>query len=411
MLKRLRRKFIVITMVLTASVLIGVLGSTLYTSYATQRDMVEEALESSAEGELSQMPMMMGRGPRDDGFRPNMLALALDVSADGVVLETSHSPLYINPSVLSDVLSAIIESDADRGADSDMHLSWSRSIREDGSLRIVIVDTSVMDESLSKQVRDDLIITALALVAMFAIVWWLSGWALEPVARAWEEQKRFVADASHELKTPLAVILANTQILLGEEKVDPESMRWVESTQDEAEHMLSLVNELLELARTDEAASGGAGNALRREELDFSELVDAAALEFDALAFERGCTLEAEVEPGIMLEGDKDWLRRVVRIFIDNACKYADPGTTVTVRLVRATPHARLTVTNLGNPIDPEDLPHVFERFYRSDKARTRGTGGFGLGLAIAKGIVEAHGGEVSATSSAEAGTTFALSL
>ena len=117
------------------------------------------------------------------------------------------------------------------------------------------------------------------------------------------------------------------------------------------------------------------------------------------------------VEGDIHIDGDPNWLMRLSKILIDNACKYAAPGTTIDVKLSRASGHVTLSVTNQGNVIDPEDLPHLFDRFYRSDKARDRETGGFGLGLAIAKGIAEAHGGTISATSTAEAGTTFTVTL
>lgn len=411
MFKQLRRKFIVITMVLTGTILIGVLGSTLWTTYTTQRDLVQEQLDRSIDNDLDEMPLMGGRGPEKDGLRANMLVIALDVSSDGVILQTSRSPIIVNSSVLADVVDVALASEVDQGRIDDLHVAWCRAWKNISTLRIVIVDTSAMDSALTEQIWADLRIIVIALLINFFVVWWLSGWALEPVARAWEDQRRFVSDASHELKTPLAVILANTDILVHDDKIPSESQRWIESTQEEAEHMKSLVNELLELARADESASGGTTSALHKEQVDFSELVDSAALEFDAVAFERGCMLESEITPDISLMGDRVWLSRLVRILIDNACKYAAVGTTVEVNLSKTTNHARLTVINQGNPIEPEDLPHVFERFYRSDKVRTRGTGGFGLGLAIAKSIVDAHGGKISVTSNEVEGTCFTVVL
>ena len=407
MFKQLRRKFIIITMVLTGTILIGVLGSTLWTTYTTQRDLVQEQLDRSIENDLDEMPLMGGKGPEKDGLRANMLVIALDVSSDGVILQTSRSPIIVNSSVLADVVDVALASEVDQGRIDDLHVAWCRAWKNISTLRIVIVDTSAMDSALTEQIWADLRIIVIALLINFFVVWWLSGWALEPVARAWEDQRRFVSDASHELKTPLAVILANTDILVHDDQIPSDSQRWIESTQEEAEHMKSLVNELLELARADESASGGATSALHKEQVDFSELVDSAALEFDAVAFERGCMLESKITPEISLMGDRVWLSRLVRILIDNACKYAAVGTTVEVNLSKTANHARLTVVNQGNPIEPEDLPHVFERFYRSDKVRTRGTGGFGLGLAIAKSIVDAHGGKISVTSNEVEGTCF----
>ena len=134
-------------------------------------------------------------------------------------------------------------------------------------------------------------------------------------------------------------------------------------------------------------------------------------LEFDAVAFERGCSIDTDIEEGIHLSADKSQIARAVRTLVDNATKYATKGTTVKVTLKRVGKRAKLTVNNASAAIDPEDLDHIFDRFYRSDKARARETGGFGLGLAICKGIVEAHDGEISVTSSDEDGTTFTVLL
>jgi len=430
MLKRLKRQFVLITVVLGGIILLGVLGSTLYSTWSTQRDIINQALDRAVNDDLDHMPMIGddrhdgGRG--EGGGAKNLLALAVDVSEDGMVIKTSRAPVAINSTVLKEVVAVALSSEEDTGRDGELHVAWKRrlffesidldNLEELGyedlgytpSARIAIVDTSAMDSALSEQVKSDVIITIVALIALFGVAWFLSSLALAPVARAWEDQRRFVSDASHELKTPLAVILANTEILLNDEEIPAESRRWVESTADEASLMRSLVNDLLELARTDEGASGG---AMRKEDVDLSLLVESAALEFDAVAFEHGCLIEEQVEPGIQVQGDPEWLTRLTKILIDNACKYAQAGTTIGISLSHHQSHAVLSVSNQGNPIDAEDLEHIFDRFYRSDKARTRETGGFGLGLAIAKGIAEAHGGKIAATSSEAEGTTFTVTL
>lgn len=410
MLKRLRRKFIVIVMTLVGAVLIGVLGFTYLATAQTQRQLIEGSLERSISGGMNNRPTFGGERPRDDnGMRfGGLLSLLVDVSDEGIVLQVSDAPVVINTQALNDVITRVIVDGELSGRDTSAHIAWQSAELDDGGMRIAIVDTSSSDTILYEQAVKDLQIICVALIALFIITWWLSGWALKPVERAWEQQRRFVADASHELKTPLAVILANTQILQKHEGVSDDAMRWVESTSDEAEHMNSLVQDLLQLARADETAAAGSSSSLRHEDIDLSEMVEAAALEFDAVAFERGCMLDSQVEEGIHLAGDPEWIERMVRILIDNATKYGEKGTDVLVKLAKTGSHITLTVHNEGNPIDAEDLPHVFERFYRSDKARSReGEGGFGLGLAIAKGIVDAHGGDISVTSSQAEGTTF----
>ena len=225
----------------------------------------------------------------------------------------------------------------------------------------------------------------------------LARWVVRPTERAWSQQQQFVADASHELKTPLAVMMANNSILLSNENETIESQRrWVESNQAEARQMLELVNDMLFLARPQNAE-----RQTVRETVDLSALVQRNTLQFEAVCFERGVVLEDEVATGISVLGDANRLQRLASTLIDNACKYAD--TKVSVKLTRAGNQAKLAICNDGAVIPAEDLPHVFDRFYRVDKARVRSEGGVGLGLAIAQEVAHEHGGAITVASSEEA--------
>ena len=290
---------------------------------------------------------------------------------------------------------------------------YKRQVTEQGNMRIAIVDTTMADRALANLLLNAVVVMAASLSILFAVASFLSNWAIAPIARAWEQQRRFVADASHELKTPLSVILANSQILARDGRIPGDDVRWVQSTVDEAQHMKNLVSDLLELAKAEEGRDG-IGSALSMEDIDLSNLVESAVLEFDPVAFERGCSIEASIEPDLRVKGDPEWLERLAKILLDNACKYARPQSTVRVGLRRSSRHVQLSVNNQGTPIAREDLPHIFERFYRSERARSRTNGdegGFGLGLAIAKGVAEACGGGISAESSDEAGTTFTVTF
>ena len=220
-------------------------------------------------------------------------------------------------------------------------------------------------------------------------------------------RRRFVSDASHELKTPLTVILANTGLVLShpEDTVAAQS-KWLEYTHDEAEQMKELVDDLLFLAKSDAARQPAA-----RAETAMSEVALGCLLPFESVAFEAGVALKHRITPGLSLRGDEGQLRRLVMILLDNAVKYAGPGGTVTFTLERHQERLRLAVHNTGEPIPPEHLPHLFERFYRADAARNRSGGGYGLGLAIARSIVEGHHGRLTVTSTAAAGTTFTALL
>ena len=214
-----------------------------------------------------------------------------------------------------------------------------------------------------------------------------------------------MADASHELKTPLTVILTNTGILLSHpEDTVAEQRKWVEYIRDEAQRMRELVEDLLFLARHD------AGREPPPDQtVDLSELLWSALLPFEPVAFEQGVELESGIQGGLTVRGRADQLRRLAAILLDNAVKYAGAQGKVRVALTRGEKGgACLTVRNTGPAIPPE---HLFERFYRADDSRARSSGGYGLGLAIAKSIVESHRGTITVQSGAEEGTLFTVRL
>ena len=414
MLKKLKRKFVAIVTTLAGLVLAGVLAMSLYSTYVNQQGLIKDALDRNLEGSTEAVPVIGAARKSEAGTkrRTNMLALTVEISQSGVVLESSDDNVSINGPVLEKVVDQALEASSNHGSLPEYHVSWKSATTGSGTTRIAIVDTAAVDDTFHNAIVRNIEIVALGILVLLGISWKLADWALAPVQRAWDQQRRFVSDASHELKTPLAVILANTQILQRDKALPADTRRWVDSAAEEAGHMKTLVNDLLQLARADESVAGTA-DILKRTDVDLSEIVSSAALEFDAVAFERGTSVEDSVAEGVHVQGDADWLRRMVRILIDNAVKYAAVGTTVKVTLEQRSKGCRLTVNNQGPTIPAEDLPHVFERFYRSDKARTRdgGTGGFGLGLAIAKSTVDAHGGSIQCTSDEKSGTTFTVTL
>lgn len=406
MLKRLRRKFCAITLLLVGLVLVAALGSTFVSAANTQSEITRSMLEKSLEQGFAQPPTLGGGENADRAF-----VVTLDVSDVGVVLSRSGAAIEVSSDQMADVIAKAIQSPSDSGHSEKLHVAWMKR-QTDSGFTLALCDTTSRDGAIARQLGMDVAIFVGAMAALAVVVRILSKWALSPVERAWDQQRRFISDASHELKTPLAVICANSQILQRDASIPEGSRRWVESTAEEADHMKGLVEDLLTLARADEAAAGTTEDALRHDEVDLSSLVDEAALEFDAVAFERGCSIDSEVAGDIVVRGDADQLGRVVRTLLDNATKYAERNSLVRVHLTQAGSHAQLTVANRGPLIEPEDLEHLFDRFYRTDKARSRQeTGGYGLGLAIAKSTVEAHGGKIWATSDAAEGTCFHVTL
>ena len=172
--------------------------------------------------------------------------------------------------------------------------------------------------------------------------------------------------------------------------------------------MQGLVNEMLELAKVEANAQKQTQIA---EPVDFSDLVDGQTLMFDSVALERNCQFDCEIDEDIVVKGDEQQLRKMTSTLVENAFKYVNEGGAIDVNLRKSGKNALLSIRNTGSVISADDLPHIFDRFYRTDKARTSGAGGFGLGLAIAREIARSHGGDITCASNESDGTTFTVTL
>lgn len=407
MLKRLRREFIAITMLLVGLVLAGVLGITLVANAASLRAGADRILDRAVERGVSVGQLGDPTGTMGSDY---MLAAVVDISRAGSVLVVDETPFDVPLDTLKAVLHDASTSEASSGRCDGYPVMWKRAETSWG-YRIAFLDTYTIDSTLRSQAVTCVAVFLVSMGVLFAVAYVLSGWALRPVERAWAQQRRFVSDASHELKTPLAVIIANTQILQHEKGLPEGSRRWVDSTADEASHLRELIEDLLTLARSDEREASG-GKREEAEEVELAPIVSGCCLEFDAVAFERGCSIEQSLAEGVRARVAPEEYGRVVRTLLDNATKYATAGSTIGVRLERDGRRSRLAVNNHGEVIAPEDLEHLFDRFFRTDRARERtAAGGFGLGLAIARGIVEAAGGTIAATSTEADGTTITVTL
>ena len=293
-----------------------------------------------------------------------------------------------------------LSADADSGVLAAWHM---RYLRTTGALtvRIAFMDSTFEQATLRSLVRTCLLIGAAALLVLFGLSWLLSGFVTRPVARTWQNQQQFLSDASHELKTPLTVILSSADLL--KTSAQPEQRQYVDNISVESRRMKALVEDMLTLSRTE------SGRAAPFAPLDLSDLVTDAALRFEPVAFEAGHPLQYDIQNGAALSGDRQQLDQLLDILLDNAVKYAAKDAPIRLTLDISGRNAVLAVENPGEPIPPDKLPHLFDRFYRVDDART-GAGGFGLGLAIARQIVRRHKGTITAASDARA-TRFTVTL
>lgn len=347
-------------------------------------------------------PEIGGKRAKDDPVIPVVVCA---VEADGSL---SIAPSATTASIADDVLDGAVAAIAEKGEGTGyldaLGLFYAKRT-VGGTTLLAFADASAAASWQSLALALAAIgVGALAVFLVISV--FFSRWALRPVQRAWGQQQRFVADASHELKTPLTVILANTAILREHpERSIASQSQWIESTQTEAERMQELVCDMLDLAKPGHAPSQ------QHEPVDLTDLVEGVLLQFESVAFERHVALSAEIDRAVSVTGDATRLRRLTATLLDNACKYANEGGSIAVTLRQTVRHIELRVHNTGTAIAREDLPHVFDRFYRADKARTRATGSYGLGLAIAREIAKEHGGTIEAASEESTGTTFTVTL
>ena len=280
-----------------------------------------------------------------------------------------------------------------------------RYLRQNNGLyqKLAFVDMSMEQATLREMMGSYLQIGAAAMLLLLGVSILLSRWATRPVERTWRQQRQFLSDASHELKTPLTVILSNAE-LLESAQLPERPARWTDNIRSEAGRMKSLVEEMLTLARADTAVRSAV-----MAETSLSDLATDCVLAFEPVAFEAGKPLESDVAPDVTVLGDGDKLRQLVGVLLDNAIKYGRDGGAITLTLRRTDRQARLTVSNPGDPIPPDQLRRLFERFYRADASRGEQSG-FGLGLPIAASIASEHRGTLKAESDA-ASTRFLFTM
>ena len=253
--------------------------------------------------------------------------------------------------------------------------------KKDNGTLLVFTDKSAEIDMMNKLKRTTVIVGLISIVILSVAAYFLSGLIVRPIKVAFDKQKQFVSDASHELKTPLTVISANADVLEGEIGEN----KWLNYIQDQAERMNVLVNDLLNLTRLENNSN------FVLTEFDLSKAIENTALPFECRAFDAGKRFDLRIEQGIRITGSEQHIKQMAAIFIDNALKYSKENGTVRVRLSNDNGKIRFSVYNTGTGLKESEKEKVFERFYRSDASRNRATGGYGLGLAIAKSIIDKH--------------------
>ncbi|MEQ2457128.1 sensor histidine kinase [Flavonifractor hominis] len=388
MIKRLRFKFVFVNMSIVALLLCVIFGLIFY---FTGANLERESIQMMQN--IASQPVQLGT-PSELDEQVRLPFFTLQLGPHGELISTGGGYYDLSDDVFLDQLIDMAFASPKRlGVIQEYNLRYYR-VDTPMSQCLVFADISSEKATMDGLMRTCLFIGGVSFVAFLWVSILLSKWAVRPVERAWKQQRQFVAAASHELKTPLTVILTNAELMQEPGYDEEKRERFLESILTMSRQMRRLIEQMLELARADSAE---AEQAFAPVEL--SRLAAQAALPFEPLYFERGLTLTLDIEKEIQVMGDQAQLRQLMEILLDNAHKYSSPGGTTWVSLRRrGKGRCVLQVADEGAPIPEEELGQIFKRFYRADPARSR-TGSFGLGLSIAESIVRQHHGTIWAQS------------
>ena len=419
MIRKLRARIIIINMALMGIVILAIFTTVCINSYSNAVNDMERGLnqvvgnrdfdrdratddnappfDKESKGSFKQKPNIHDNEPMQISSY-----VIVELDDDGNITNTTENNVSIDADDLEECVKLARQSNSISGQIGDYRLMYVKHDFMEVH-KIVFASNNMVFANLRNTVLVSVGLFFGSMVIIFLISLWLSGLAVKPVKKAWEQQKQFVADASHELKTPLTVILANNNIMMShpQSRVTDER-QWLESTEEEAQHMKQLIDQMLFLAKSD------AGNTqVQLSEVNLSEIVEGSALNFEPVAFEREVLIDTDIRPDILMQGNQLQLNQLAHILIDNAVKYAEDNSTVTIALHKHGDGTEFTVNNKGSVISKEEMEHIFDRFYRAEKSRT--TKGYGLGLAIAQRIVEDMNGKITVQSNQTDGTTFTV--
>ena len=388
MIKRLRIKFICVIMTIVM-VLLGCILSVVI--HFTGQSMEMQSINMMRTIATSPFQQGIPGKTMDDEVR--LPFFMVQISSRGELIAASGGYFDLSDrEYLQEIINAALLSDQESGELDEHDLRYLKAVSPIG-FTIVFSDTTTESATLKHMVYSCLAIFFVAMVVFLGISILLSHWVIKPVAKAWDQQRQFVADASHELKTPLSIIMANAELMQGEDASGEDGRVYSGNILGMTYQMRSLVENMLEMARVDNGTV-----KMNFTSVDLSELVNDAALSFQLLYEEKGMGLRCAVSDGIEIRASEQHLYQVMDVLLDNALKYSAPGGMVSVDLVSSGKNCVLSVSGPGEPISKEDLKNIFKRFYRADKARSL-NGSYGLGLAIAESIVEAHKGKIWAES------------
>lgn len=418
MFSRLRNRFLILNMVIITFIML-VAFSAIYTiTYQNNRKDVDDELHRISE--VYRKPGGgkfgggMDHGPNGDmphffegdkgGFPPDRsVSFALTTDSRWNVTEV-NTRFDMDSDFYANAVEKVAEQGKNIGQFTLDNNRWAYMAQSypDGNY-VVFLDVTAHRKFMMNLLYTFLAVGAIMLVVIYFTSRYFAGRSIAPVREAFLKQQRFIADASHELKTPLAVINTNAEVLLANsDETIRDQAKWLHHIKSETERMKTLTNDLLYLTEMEDARA-----EVLFAPFDLSHAVESVILTLEAVIFEKNIALSYDIQPGLSAHGNAEQMKQVVMILLDNAIKYTPSGGSIELKLGRQHHDTLLSVTNTGEGIQPEHLGKIFDRFYRVDPSRSRKHGGYGLGLAIAKAIVEQHKGKIYARSVLNEATTF----
>jgi signal transduction histidine kinase len=341
--------------------------------------------------ELHPGEIIVQRRPNNDNLRGNTAYFWVDL--DYNIFNATVQPItfYKDGELFQETVYEIfdVENPPERGVVNVENSSFRYRYCKVGVGRYAYYSVLLLDRtselSYAKRLSEALAYIGIVMfLVMFLINFFISKWLVKPTAIAYKKQQQFVSDASHELKTPLTVIATNVDAILSNPTdTIEEQKKWLTYIKNEAIRMSNLTNNLLKLTRENQTQPANV-------KFNLSNVLDDICINFEVFAFEKNRTLKTQIQKNVQINGDESSIRQLVTILLDNAVKYSTEYAIIEV-VLRKEKKTKIIVSNTGSEIPPQEIPHIFDRFYRSDSSRTKTSGGFGLGLSIAKKITDEH--------------------
>lgn len=373
MIKRAQIQFICITM----SILFGVFAIITGAIYIITKNLAEQSINNSLNESLERFDL---RG--DDLVQQNEFCAIVTVPENGEVFyDCWFDDQTFDKNMVDHVIKVAVGRPYFSGSVGNVCYKLKELSPDSEKYLIVALDATDGMLFFRTSVKNSIIIMSIIYLILLYIVYRLSFVVFKPIKDSMQKQKQFISNASHELKTPLTVISANADVLK-----ESGTNRWIDNICNQTERMNLLISDMLELAKMDEGKKIGIIT-----EFNLSEEIIETVLPFDAVAFEKGKSIELDVEPNLSLTADNQSVKKLVNILMDNAVKHAERGGIIRVTLKKDGKNTLLAVFNSGSEIPEQDSNKVFERFYRGDETRTNQSSGSGLGLSIAKSIADAN--------------------